>query len=394
MIAYFDCFSGISGDMTLGALVDAGASLARMREELCRLPVNGYELSGKRVERAGMSARKVHVRIKSEVGSLKSEGRTWKDIQKIVRGSSLSPAIKDKGLFIFRRLFEAEAEVHGKRFDRVHLHELGAIDCIVDIFGVLICLDILDVTRVHSSALNLGSGIVQAEHGILPAPSPAAVELLRGVPVYSSDIPYELTTPTGAALISSLASGFGPMPMMHIAGTGTGAGDKNFRNHPNVLRIILGTEQGTGAGKDALKGDVLVMETNIDDMNPQAYEYVMERLFDDGALDVYLTPVIMKKGRPGIVLTVLCTEDRRDALSEIVLAETTSIGLRFSRAGRTILTREIRTVDTKYGKIPLKTARLGKGRKKVSPEYEDCKRIARKLKVPLIEVMKAALGGR
>ena len=398
MIAYFDCFSGISGDMILGALVDAGVPLEKLRKELLRLPVKGYKLNVRKVKRTGLSATKVDVdtehRTQNTEHRLRTETRKWKDIEKIVQNSSLSGEIKQKGLSIFKRLFEAEAEVHGGRYDRIHLHELGAVDCIVDIFGALIGLDILGIDSVYSSALNLGSGTVKTEHGLLPVPAPATVELLKGVPVYSSDLPFELTTPTGAALISSLAAGFGPVPHMNISATGTGAGSKNFKEQPNILRLFTGRDiyitQSTERRTQGLN-DVTIIETNIDDMNPQVYEYVLEKMFEAGALDVFLTQIIMKKGRPGIKLTALCNENKKKDLINILLKETTSIGVRFYRADRKILRRDIKSKKTEYGKVRVKTSKLGKEIQKASPEYEDCRKIAKKFNIPLLEVIKTVL---
>ena len=387
MIAYFDCFSGISGDMILGALVDAGLPPEKLGKELLRLPVKAYKLNVRKVKRAGFSATKVDVEIQG-AGGRGQELRKWRHIEKIVQNSSLSGEIKQKGLSIFRRLFEAEAKVHGGRYDRIHLHELGAIDCIVDIFGALIGLDILGIDSVYSSALNLGSGTVKTEHGLLPVPAPATVELLKGIPVYSSDVSFELTTPTGAALISSLAVGFGPVPHMNISKAGTGAGTKNFKEQPNILRLFTGRDiHGTRT-----LNDVTIIETNIDDMNPQVYEYVLEKMFEAGALDVSLTQIIMKKGRPGIKLTALCNENKKKDLINILLKETTSIGVRFYRADRKILQRDIKSKKTEYGKVRVKTSKLGKEIQKASPEYEDCKKIAKKFNIPLIEIIKTIAG--
>jgi uncharacterized protein (TIGR00299 family) protein len=398
MIAYFDCFSGISGDMTLGALVDAGVPLNKLSEELSRLPVKGYKLASKTVKRAGMRASKVDVVLKRSAVSGQPSAKRWKDIEKIIKTSTLPDEIKQKGLSVFKRLFEAEARVHGGSFDEIHLHELGAVDCIVDIFGSLIGLDMLGIDTVYASALNLGSGSIRSEHGLLPVPAPASVELLKGIPVYSSDVKFELTTPTGAALISSLSSGFGPMPHMNILKAGVGAGDKEFREQPNIMRLFIGEKTGSRGvlqyARTKSEESITVIETNIDDMNPQVYEYVMEMMFRAGALDVFLTQIIMKKGRPGIKLSVLCNQDKQEALSEIIFRETTSIGLRFYRADRKTLQREIMSMDTKYGRVRLKKARLGKEIQKVSPEYEDCKKIAKKFNIPLLEVLKAVSSQR
>ncbi len=386
MIAYFDCSSGVSGDMLLGALVDAGVSIEKLKRELKRLPVDGYELKVRKVKRNGFQATKVDVRIEHRRDN---PARKWGDVEKLIKSSKLSKDIKQKGLHIFKRLFEAEAMVHGGKFDKVHLHELGAVDCIVDIMGALIGFDMLGIDTIYSSSLNLGSGTVKTAHGILPVPAPATVQLLKSVSVYSSDVPFELTTPTGAVLISTLAAGFCPMPEMEITNVATGAGGRDLKDRPNVLRMIMG--RGHNAECRTPNPDngneVTVIETNIDDMNPQVYEYVMELLFEAGALDVFMTQIIMKKGRPGVTLSVICDEDNRAALMDIMLRETTSIGLRYYSAARKTLPREIESRKTKYGPVNVKVSKLdGKGRK-TSLEYEDCKKIARKFNVPLVEVM-------
>ena len=396
MIAYFDCFSGVSGDMLLGALVDAGVPVSRLKKELSRLPVKGYKLSAGTVKRAGLAATRVDIRTQNlptgqagpEPRTQKKAGRKWKDIERIIKRSTLSKDIKQKGLAVFERLFKAEAHVHGERYDKVHLHELGAVDCIVDIFGTLICLDVLGIQHVYSSPVNLGAGSVKTEHGTLPVPAPATAELLKNIPVYSSGKKYELTTPTGAVLISELAEKFGAIPEMSVAGIGMGAGNKNFKNAPNVLRVFL--SQSTEHRAQNTDKSITVIETNIDDMNPQVYEYVMERLFRAGALDVFLTQVIMKKTRPGIKLTVFCDNDKRDAMIKIILSETTSIGLRFYEVWRRVLDRQVGSVNTKFGRIKVKISKLGDDVVKTTPEYEDCKKIAKKLKVPLIDVLKEA----
>jgi len=406
--AYFDCFSGISGDMCLGALVDAGVSFKKLEQELGKISIKGYTLRAKKVKRAGFRATKVDVILKSEVGLLrrpaeagsqKSEVKIWRDIEKIIKKSGLSDNIKQKGLKIFRRLFEAEAKVHGERFDNVHLHELGAVDCIVDILGTLICLDILGIEKVYASPVNIGGGSVKTDHGILPVPAPATVEILRSrksevrSQIYSDGTNFELTTPTGAVIIREIASGFGNMPGMSIEKIGIGAGGRDFKDRPNVLRLFVGNTPHPPIPplpRGGNGGVIAVIETNIDDMNPQVYEYVMERLFKAGALDVFLTQVIMKKGRPGIKLSVLCNDSDKDSLMKIMFEETTTIGLRFYSAGRKTLGREIKKLNTKFGKINLKLSKLGDKTVRITPEYEDCKRLAKKLNLPLIEVMKKA----
>ena len=387
MIAYFDCFSGVSGDMILGSLIDAGLSLDDLADKLRTLPVKGYELTIRKVKKAGIRASKFEVIISDS-----SAIRKWQDIEEIISASSLSPSLRKKGLAVFKRLFKTEAKVHGSGYDKVHLHELSAVDCIVDIIGTLIGLEMMGITEVYCSAINLGNGTVKTAHGILPVPAPATAELLKGIPVYSTKTNFELTTPTGALLMSSLASGFGQIPEMNIKSIGTGAGGRNFSTHPNVLRVLIGQGTKRSSRKSASEVNdsyVTIIETNIDDMNPQVYEYVLDRLLKAGALDVYLTQVIMKKGRPGIVLTAICDDDRKEDLMNIILSETTSIGLRFYQADRVTLDREFKSVKTKWGNIRSKKSWQGKGIKKLTPEYEDCKKIAAKHKIPLIDVLKS-----
>lgn len=338
-IAYFDCFAGISGDMCLGALVDAGVNLSDIKKELKKLPIQNYSLKSEKVLRCGISATKVDVIIKkqSRVERQASSVR-WKDIEKVIKSSSLSEKIKQKGLHIFKKLFESEARVHGEQFYKVHLHELGGIDCLVDIFGTLIGLDILGIEKIYVSSINLGSGKVKTDHGMLPVPAPATAELLKGYPVYSSEIPFELTTPTGAAIISGMNADPYSLSKITIEKIGYGAGNKDIANMSNTLRILIGKEANAGESE----GFVTVIETNIDDMNPQFYEYVMERLFKAGALDVFLENIIMKKGRPAVKLTVISEESDIDKLSSILFQETTTIGLRFYKAHRKTLDREIK----------------------------------------------------
>jgi hypothetical protein len=430
-IAYFDCFSGISGDMCLGALVDAGVSLKQLLGELEKIPLNGYEIRVRKVKRAGISATKVDVLLRAKsvelraksketivksnnppnpplekggVGGFEQRAKRWKDIEKIVHKSLLSKETKEKGLKVFERLFKAEAKIHGDAFENVHLHELGAVDCLVDVFGTIIGFDILEVEKIYSSPVNLGSGFIKIEHGTLPVPAPASAEILKGVPVYATDANFELTTPTGAALVKELSSEFGSLPLMNIEHTGFGAGSMNFKDRPNVLRLFVGNLEKTphyfpnltplyppllrGELKGGLDQEATVIEANIDDMNPQIYEYVMEKLFKKGALDVFLTQIIMKKGRPGIRLTVLCKETEKEELIKIILTETTTIGLRFHDVARRVLRREIKLLDTEFGKVRVKFSSFGDSILKATPEYEDCKRIAKKLKIPLIEVIR------
>ncbi|OGW38554.1 MAG: TIGR00299 family protein [Nitrospirae bacterium RBG_13_39_12] len=383
-IAYFDCSSGISGDMCLGAIVDAGVSIKYLEKELNKIPVRGYKLSVKKVKRTHFRATKVDV-VQGSKTKVKDIKR-WKDIERIIQRSSLSDDIKQKGYKIFKRIFEAEAKVHGEAYDKLHLHELGAVDCVTDIFGTIIGLSILGIDKVYSSPVNLGSGFIKSEAGVLPVPAPATAEILKKVPVYSKGVSFELTTPTGAAIIKELSSSFGDIPVMDIEMIGIGAGDRDFKDSPNILRLFVGNKKHFNSDRNS--EGVMVVEANIDDMNPQIYEYVMEKLFKAGALDVYFTQVVMKKGRPGVKMTVLCTKELIENMIEIILKETSTIGLRFFENKRRILQREVKKINTEFGKVRVKFSRFGDDVLKMTPEYEDCKRIAKKFNIPLIEIMK------
>lgn len=381
-IAYFDCFSGISGDMCLGALVDAGVSLQEIERRLKGIPVKGYSLAAKKVRRSGISATKVDVILKQGHSGLRQEDRKWKDISGIIRTSSLPDDIRKKGHTIFKSLFEAEAQVHGESLAKVHLHELSAADCIVDIFGTLIGLSLLGVDAVYSSPVNLGGGIVKTAHGALPVPAPATAEMLKNALVYSSDVPFELTTPTGAAILKSVSKGFGAMPCFQYEKVGVGAGSRDVENRPNVLRVFIGEMPSESPVET-----VTVIETNVDDMNPQIYEYLIDELFKKGALDVYLTQVIMKKTRPAVKLSVICNRDKRDDLIGIIFKESASIGVRYFETQRVTMDREIKEFPSKYGKVRVKTSMTGKTLAKSAPEFEDCKKIAHETSLPLREII-------
>lgn len=380
-IAYFDCFSGVSGDMTLAALIDAGAPFDALQEALGRLGIGGYSLSVRRVVRNGIAAAGIDVRV--EEGQ---HERHLADIERIIGASGLSDWVKERGIGVFRRLAQAEAAVHGTTPDEVHFHEVGGVDCIVDVVGSLVCLELLGVEEVYSSPLPTSRGFVECSHGVMPVPAPAAMELLRGVPTVPSGVEGEIVTPTGAALLSTLAAGFGEMPAMTPTAVGYGAGQKEFGRRPNLLRVVVGERIETG--REALR--VSLLEANIDDMNPELYEHVMAKLFDAGALDVYLTQVLMKKGRPAVLLTVVCEPQMEGAMADIVLAETSTLGVRVSTADRICLQREFRYAETPYGTVRVKIGRRGDSVLTVSPEYADCRRIAEERGVPLKEVYRAA----
>ncbi len=382
-IAYFDCFSGISGDMILGALVDAGLEMERLKAELARLPLSGYTLSAQTVRRRGLRGTHVEVEV-----SEKGVERHLHEIEEIIEGSDLPGDVKSRGLAIFQRLAEAEAHVHGIPVERVHFHEVGAMDAIVDVVGAVIGLWLLGIERVYASPVHVGRGTVECAHGTLPVPAPATQELLRGVPIYGRDVDAELVTPTGAAILTTLAEEFGAAPPMQVERVGYGAGSRDLPL-PNLLRVSIGTktEEAEGYEEDV----VAVIETNIDDMNPQLYEHVMEQLFDAGALDVFLTQIQMKHNRPGVQLSVLVAEEHiREAL-DVLFAETTTIGVRSQQMRRWKLRREQVSAETRYGRVSVKVARRGEAVLNVKPEYQDCRRIAEKCSVPLKEVYQAAL---
>ncbi len=380
-IAYFDCFSGISGDMTLGALVDAGVPIEFLRAELEKLNINGYEITALNVMRSGVSARKVHVCLDEK----EQPTRHLAEIRTIIGKASLSSAVKQKSLKIFDRLAEAEASVHGTTPDRIHFHEVGAVDAIVDIVGSVIGLDMLGVSSIASSSVNVGSGMITTSHGTLPVPAPATAELLKGIPTYGSPISLELTTPTGAAILSTLCASFGPMPRMKVTRIAYGAGGKDITSQPNVLRLMIG-EQIAGYDEDAS----VIIETNIDDMNPQIYDYLIEKLMQQGAHDVYLSPIIMKKGRPAILVSVLTDAAQTEAVLDTLFRETSSIGVRIRTVERIKLTREMQEIETLYGKVRIKLSRRGNEILTATPEYEDCRKIAAEKQVSLRAVIDEA----
>jgi len=380
-IAYFDCFSGISGDMTLGALVDGGLSIDALRSELAKLNLPGYEIEVEMVKRSGIAATKVRIIIDNK----EQKSRHLADILNIIDGSSLSDTIKRKSGMIFKRLGEAEARVHGTTTDKIHFHEVGAVDSIVDIVGSVIGLELLGISQIMTSAVNVGSGTVQTSHGLLPIPAPATVDMLKGIPFYESSTTLELTTPTGAAIISTLGASFGPLPTMRVDRIAYGAGDKDLPDRPNVLRLMIGELAAT-----YVEDTSIVIETNIDDMNPQVYDYVIEKLMQQGAQDVFLTPIIMKKGRPAILLSVLTDKSKADMILDTIFRETTSIGVRIQEVGRKKLGRELKEVDTIYGKIRVKISKHGDDILTATPEYEDCRKIAEEKQIPLKQVMEEA----
>lgn len=382
-ILYLDCFAGASGDMLLGALLDCGLDFEVLKSRLAGLGVGGYELVLERVDRSGISSSKFDVRLEGHDGH-HHHHRSLKRIERMIDESRLSDRVRQTARAIFRRLGEAEARIHGIPVESVHFHEVGAIDSIVDIVGTCIGLEALGIEKLICSPIHVGSGTFTCAHGTYPVPGPATAELLKGAPIYSGEIEGELMTPTGAAIISELASGYGPMPLMRVEKIGYGAGTRTYPRFPNVLRAVVGTPESDA---DETPETVTVIEANIDDLNPQVFGYLMEKAISAGALDIFYTPVQMKKNRPGTLVTLLCRPADRERMAGIIFGETTTIGVRYRTEQREILRREKQTVETSYGPITMKISRNSTGGVvNVSPEFEDCRAAAEKHGVPLRQV--------
>jgi len=432
-IAYFDCFAGISGDMCVGALIDLGLKPETLAAELRKLPLEGYRVETARVDKRGIQAVQFRVLLAAaqgeqladleheevnqleDVSEMPAPGEiepahsTLPEIMALIEASRLSPGVKSTASAVFARLAEAEGKVHGLPKEQVHFHEVGAVDAIIDVVSAAIGLEQLGIEAVYASPLHLGSGFVRSAHGLYPVPGPATAELLTGVSVYTSQAQGELVTPTGAAILATLARGFGALPLMTVESVGYGAGRRQ-REFPNVVRVFLGEAQAVGgpaarqvrdpfpeqhAASPGPAGDhegpAVVIEANLDDMNPELYENLSERLLEAGALDVLLIPVHMKKGRPGMLLQVLAYPPSVDGLLRVVFAESTSIGARTYPVTKRMLQREVVVVATPYGPLGVKVAWLEGRVVNLSPEYEDCRQAARRQDVPLKEVFAAAL---
>ncbi len=380
---YFDCVAGASGDMILASLLAAGLGESALRSRLAGLRLPGFDLRVERIQKSGIGATHVDVLVDDE-----AQERHLSDLVEVVEAAELPSQVIAKSVAILRRIGQVEASIHAApNAEHVHLHELGGLDTLVDVVGAVSGIDLLGIDRVVCSPIPLGRGFINSAHGRIPVPAPATVALLQGASVVGSEIEGETVTPTGAALLTSLASGYGPIPAMTLHTFGYGAGSKNW-GIPNILRVLIG-DSPAPAGE--LKAEMLAMlETNIDDLNPEAYDYVMARLFATGALDVFLAPVQMKKNRPATLMSVLCRPDAVDALSQILFSETSTLGIRRQDVMRTSLPREIRPVDTPFGPIRVKVAHWAGGIK-LAPEYEDCRAAAEAHDVPLRDVYAAAL---
>jgi len=372
-IAYGDLIGGISGDMFVGALLDLGLPLAELKSELKKLPSLSY-----RIEVTKKSLHKIHATRFRVISKDKGPERSWKEIRSLIERTPLPSEVKECGLTIFRRLAEAEGKIHGVPPDRVHFHEVGATDSIVDIMAAALAVHHLKIESFHFSPIPLGRGLTRSRHGALPLPGPATLELLKGLPVEWTHLQGETVTPTGAAILSALGSGFGEAPRMTIEKVGYGAGEREFPDRPNVIRLVLG-QDNPAWDQDAM----VVIETNIDDMNPEFYDYVLDRLYAAGARDVFLSAIQMKKNRPGTLLRIIAEPALREKLAEIIFRETSTIGLRYYPVKRVILKRSASRLTTKFGTIKVKIIEEPDGTKRATPEYEDLRRIAEAEKIPL-----------
>lgn len=373
-IGYFDCFSGVSGDMILGALVDAGLKVEELQAAISGLGVSGIHLAAERVKRGVFEGMRVHVRTEEQG----HPHRYLPDIQAILDRADIPDTVRADARRIFRRLAEAEAATHGTTADRIHFHEVGALDAMADVVGAAWGIRRLGLERIHVSPINLGGGFIQAAHGKMPVPAPGTAALLVGAPAYGSEIQAELTTPTGAAILTTLATAYGPMPPMAVHRVAYGAGGRDLSEQPNLLRLMIGEAPG-----DFDRDQVAVLEATIDDMNPQFFEPLMDRLFEAGALDVFLSPVSMKKSRPGTVLTILADAAVADRCAALVLTHSTTFGVRAHTATRWKLPRDIITVNTSYGSVRVKRGRSGDRITILAPEYDDCRRLAQAAGVPI-----------
>jgi uncharacterized protein (TIGR00299 family) protein len=384
MLAYLDCFSGISGDMTLGAMVDLGVPVEWLKQQLSRLPIDGFDLRERKVAPSGITATRIDVIVRES-----HHHRDFNHIVQMIEGSGLPERVKTRSLGVFGRIAAAEGTIHGVPKEKVHFHEVGSMDAIIDVVGACLAMAYLKIDRVVTGTLPLGRGFVTCSHGVLPVPAPATVEILKGAPVTQGEEGCELVTPTGAAIAMELSQAFGPLPAMTITRIGYGAGSRTLETRPNLLRVFLGesAEMTAAAGLETL----VMVECCIDDMNPELFGYLMETLFSVGALDVYWVPVYMKKNRPGTMIQALCREADREAVIAAIFRESTSIGVRFHKVYRQALKRESSTVDTLLGPIAVKRVVGQDGSERVVPEFEDCRRVANDKGVPLQSVYEMVL---
>ena len=381
-IAYFDCFAGASGDMILGALMDAGLELEQLKNELAKLNLTHYDIQLKKVVKRGIGGSQALVSVDED--HHRHHHRHLRHIEEIIEKSSLKQSVKEKSLKVFRRLAEVEAKVHQTTVEKIHFHEVGAMDSIIDVVGAIAGLEALEIDRIYCSPFHVGAGMIECDHGTFPVPAPATIELVRGKPIYSTGVEGELLTPTGAAILTTLSSDFGPMPSMTVETIGYGAGSSEPAI-PNLLRVVIGTAREEIQGYEMDR--MAVIETSIDDMNPQLYDYIIHQTLDMGAMDVFLTPIHMKKNRPATLITIICFPEMIETFADFLLRETTTIGLRWRVDNRIKGRRTIKEIQTKYGVIRVKMVEMGQEIINISPEYEDCKRVALENKIPLKNVM-------
>jgi uncharacterized protein (TIGR00299 family) protein len=402
-VLYFDCFAGAAGDMILGALLDAGLPLEELTRALGSLAVEGWDVSVDRVIKAGVTAAKFRVHERQHVHNVHDvhnvhhaheQHRSLNEIFAAIERSALSDSGKARAISMFRRLGEAESAIHGIPIDKIHLHEVGALDSIIDIVGAVFAIEWFKAERIVCSPINVGSGMVRTEHGVFPVPAPATLSLLKNAPVYSSGIPTELLTPTGALVLTEFATSFGPIPPMTVDKVGYGAGDRELKETPNVVRVLVGESpqdlrasrpQGAGGGHS-----VVVLECEIDDMNPQIFGVLMEKLYAAGALEVFYAAVQMKKNRPGTLMTIVAKPDQRDLMTDIVFRESTTIGIRHQELSRECLDREMVTVSTSVGVVRFKVARRDGRVVNAQPEFEDLAKLSAERGIPIKDVQALA----
>jgi pyridinium-3,5-bisthiocarboxylic acid mononucleotide nickel chelatase len=390
-ILFYDCFAGISGDMNLAALIDLGVDQEYLLNELKKLHLEGYEIKIRRDIRKGISGTRVDVVIDEQPHSVlqvqphQHEHRSFADIQKMIEKSSLSEFVKTNSIAIFHKLAVAEGKIHDKPTNEVHFHEVGAVDSIVDIVGAALCIDFLKPAKILASRIELGSGMVKCAHGLFPVPAPATLEVLKDIPVKTGAVSFEATTPTGAAILAVMVNEFVEKQQITVEKTAYGIGHKDGEI-PNVLRVMWCRDHEGSLETET----TTLLECNIDDMNPEVYDYLFEKLFREGADDVYVTPIIMKKSRPASILTVMCDPEKKNIFIKILLKETSTLGIRTYEVTKHKLFREIMELETKYGIVRVKKSWSDEGILKFKPEYEDCARIAKEKNIPLLQVMEEA----
>jgi pyridinium-3,5-bisthiocarboxylic acid mononucleotide nickel chelatase len=384
---YFDCFSGVSGDMILGTLVDSGVNLETIKSELGKLNLTGYSLNAYKTKRGQISGTKVNVELAEVQNDPTHHDCHLSSIKKIIEESNLSEEVKKRSLNVFQKIGVAEAEIHNIPLEKVHFHEVGALDSIVDIVGSVAGIVSLNAEKIYSSAINTGEGMVKCDHGTMPVPAPATVKLLESIPCYSSGVKKELATPTGVAILSEMVDEFCSLPLLKIQGSGFGAGGHEIESVPNLLRLIVGEMEEVKGSAESF----IMVETNIDDMNPEFYDHISQRLFDAGAVDVFSSPILMKKNRPAQKLSILSPSVDFQKIQKIVFEESTTFGLRYYFVDRAILDRKNVIVETSYGSVNVKIGSLNGEVLQIAPEYEDCKVLAKEKQVPLKQVYNETL---